>query len=55
MQRDIYKESVELTPFIRLKVVERPWSKINATIPHTRIDMRYQDAECALSHISKQE
>lgn len=55
MIMDIYKESVELNPFILLKVVERPWSKINATIPHTRIDMRYQDTESAYPRISIQE
>ena len=42
---DIYKESVELTSVYLSEGSGRTLIAINDTIPHTRIDMGYWDAE----------
>ena len=42
----IYKESVELTFVYLIEGCGKTSLEINDTIPHTRIDMGYQDTEC---------
>ena len=50
--RGINKESVELTFVYLLEGCGKTQSKINDTIPHTRIDMGYRGTECALPLVS---
>ena len=48
----INKESVELTFVYPSEGCGKTLVEINDTIPHTRIDMGYQDTECALPQVS---
>ena len=46
------KESVELTSVYLNEGCGKTLAKINDTIPHTRIDMKYLCAECTRLHVS---
>ena len=48
----IYKESVELTSVYLSEGCGKTLVEISGTIPHTRIDMGYQDNEYALPQLS---
>ena len=48
----IYKESVELTSVYLIEGCGKTLAKKNDTIPHTRIDMGYWDAECTQPQVS---
>ena len=47
----IYKESVELTFVYLIEGCGKTLSEINDTIPHTRVDMGYQGAECTYPQV----